>query len=40
MKEWTAPALRHIGDLTVVQASAVKISGVLDGNNQVGNRKP
>lgn len=40
MKSWTAPELRHIGDLTVVQESPVKISGALDGQNQVGNRKP
>jgi hypothetical protein len=40
MKHWTAPVLRHIGDLGVIQASPVKISGDLDGANQVGNRKP
>lgn len=40
MKQWKAPELRHIGDLSVVQDSAVKISGDLDGQNQVGNRKP
>lgn len=40
MKQWTAPELRHIGDLSVVHASPVKISGAPDGGNQVGNRKP
>ena len=39
MKQWTAPVLRHIGDLAVGQGSPVKISGTPDGNNQVGNRK-